>query len=667
MFRSSKLGRHSGSNHRLARRPRAIRLAVESVEGRLLMASLASIDWTSGGVNHSEVFAMNVDGSVWADKDNSGFVSIGGYVQSITAGLDSSGNPEVYGIGGDNNVWVNHLNGGSWSSIGGPMLQIAAGKNNQLFGVFTNNSVWVSNGSSWTALGGVVKQISVGTDWSGNTEIYAIGTDSNVYVNHDNANGWTNLGGGPVTQIAATANNTVYALSTNGSVSFDFGWGWFGLGGGVKQISAGTDSSGNSEVYAIGTDNRFDVNDSTTDSWVCHSGYYMEVAASLDNTAAARGQDVSYIYGETSLGLGQFGLLSLAEPGASSAYTTFNAPLYNGGSPSYLDVAQGAYLGDCWLMASEAEVAARDPQDIKNMITYDGYGFAANGAIVPYYSVRFYSPNGSAFSVETDAEFPSAQNDDDQITNFLGTSALWAALVEKAYAEANAFGYVGSTDPDNGTYNSLNNGYASDALHAITGQASNWDGNPADAAAAWNAGDLVVLSTSSTQPPSSYIVKDHAYAMVGYNSSSSQPYLVYNPWGMESSGYAPPNQFGTIYGRFTANQAFINQNFVGIYTGSGAAELGNTGGPVEEITDTCRKSGGEGEQELSISVSTPGHAKVLESPGEGLDQIYQAETTDSSESFDLSGKKTVTLGASKPLKKIIVAAFTPNMLLPKKM
>ena len=46
-------------------------------------------------------------------------------------------------------------------------------------------------------------------------------------------------------------------------------------------------------------------------------------------------------------------------------------PLYSSGVPYFTDVIQGQ-TGDCWLLASLAEVAARYPTDIKNMFIYDG-------------------------------------------------------------------------------------------------------------------------------------------------------------------------------------------------------------------------------------------------------------------------------------------------------
>ena len=50
-------------------------------------------------------------------------------------------------------------------------------------------------------------------------------------------------------------------------------------------------------------------------------------------------------------------------PAAAAAYTPVSGSLFGADGPSYLDVHQGD-VGDCWLMASLAEVAARDPADI---------------------------------------------------------------------------------------------------------------------------------------------------------------------------------------------------------------------------------------------------------------------------------------------------------------
>jgi hypothetical protein len=263
-----------------------------------------------------------------------------------------------------------------------------------------------------------------------------------------------------------------------------------------------------------------------------------------------------------------------------------NAPLFNNGQPSYLDVEQGQ-VGDCWLEASLAEVAARDPQDIKNMFTYDGTT-VDNGATVGLYTVRFYSTGGSAVYILVDTELPSGGEYYDHVANDLGTQALWVALAEKAYAEANGLGYVTTGARGVDSYGALNGGWPSWALQAITGEpATRYSTNPTNIASAWNAGDLIVLDT--TNPTSSAIVGEHCYAVVGYNASSGEPFEAFNPWGTQANGWAP-GETGKIYGLFTANAAFISQNFAGQTIGVGAMDVNAIDGAVEELTDLATLS-----------------------------------------------------------------------------
>jgi hypothetical protein len=81
-----------------------------------------------------------------------------------------------------------------------------------------------------------------------------------------------------------------------------------------------------------------------------------------------------------------------------------------------------------------------------------------------------------------------------------------------------------------------------------------------------NAGQLVVMCTST--PSSSYIVGGHAYAVVGYNALSSQPFTVLNPWGGSTSSVwcIQDNQ---VYGLFTATASFLSANFTWYSTGTG--------------------------------------------------------------------------------------------------
>ncbi len=137
-----------------------------------------------------------------------------------------------------------------------------------------------------------------------------------------------------------------------------------------------------------------------------------------------------------------------------------------------------------------------------------------------------------------DTELPDAHGYYDHVENDMGTRALWAALAEKAYAEANTLGLVTVSARGAGqdSYDSMNDGDPTWALHAITGKtASNPSLNPTTIAPDWTAGSLVVLCTHNS-PVSSNIVGNHCYARIGYNASSNLSFEIFNPWGTNSLG-----------------------------------------------------------------------------------------------------------------------------------
>ena len=172
------------------------------------------------------------------------------------------------------------------------------------------------------------------------------------------------------------------------------------------------------------------------------------------------------------------------EPAAQTLYSAVSGSLFGANGPSYLDVEQGD-LGDCWLLASLAAVAARDPADIRSMFTADGTA-VENGSAVSLYTVRFYNSNGVAQYVTVDTELPSGGDYYDNPAN----GVLWVALAEKAYAEANGAGIVTTMSRGSDAYAALNGGDPAWALQAITGKSANdFAINPANIAAAWKAGE----------------------------------------------------------------------------------------------------------------------------------------------------------------------------------
>jgi hypothetical protein len=452
----------------------------------------------------------------------SGWIGLGGGAQSLSAIRDGSGNMDVFIVGTNNAVYYQSQSpGGAWGG--------------------------------WAGLDGVnVTSISTSLDANGNLDVFA---DYSVYVTATAVvrpvyyrsqspggawSGWNNLGGDVLAVSSArdaNGNLGVFVIGTDNAVDYQLqkptgAWsGWMGLGGGAQFLSAICDNGGNLGIFIVGTNNAV---------------YYREAAA----------------YSPV------IGTLFNDNP-SSASY----------GKPSYLDVQQGS-LGDCWLLASLAEVAAREPAVIQSMFTYEGNSLV-NGSVVATYSVRFYMNVGSSLVAEyvnVDTQLPPRGLYDSPLTAVNGSNkpVLWVALAEKAYVEANAAGFVTSNHVGINDYDALGGGGPEWALQAITGKSANtFSINPSDVASAWNAGQLIVLSTSS--PISSYIVGSHAYAVVGYDPSSYLPFEVFNPWGTDGSGYSSvtgglynsysmgdgwaPGNSGKVYGLFWANAAFLSQNF----------------------------------------------------------------------------------------------------------
>ena len=122
-----------------------------------------------------------------------------------------------------------------------------------------------------------------------------------------------------------------------------------------------------------------------------------------------------------------------------------------------------------------------------------------------------------------------------------------------------------------------NGGGAAWALPAITGKpASDYSINPTNIAAAWKAGDLIVLAPPTVQ---FLLVADHCYAVVGYNAASSPVSSCSTRGAATLRGGRGPRQHQQDPGPVSANAAFIAQNFSTQSIGTGAPmETPSTGG-----------------------------------------------------------------------------------------
>jgi hypothetical protein len=218
-----------------------------------------------------------------------------------------------------------------------------------------------------------------------------------------------------------------------------------------------------------------------TSYWYAYWGTWKAIAGMNQVTIDIQSSTTGVVYSSTSF---SFAAVSPI-PAAASLYSPVTGTLFGPNGPSYLDVEQGA-LGDCWLISSLAEVAARDPQDIVNMFTYDGTA-VDDGSVVSLYTVRFFNNAGKPEYVTIDTQLPGGGSVYDHPLN----SVLWVALAEKAYAVANNLNYVESSNVGKNSYGALNGGWPSWALHAITGGSAS-DNPLGNVAAAWNSGQFIV-------------------------------------------------------------------------------------------------------------------------------------------------------------------------------
>ena len=241
--------------------------------------------------------------------------------------------------------------------------------------------------------------------------------------------------------------------------------------------------------------------------------------------------------------------LGLDRPVAGGTYRQMAGSLFVSGA-AYTDVRQGA-VGDNYFLASLAETAFRDSNAIVGMFLVNGDGT---------YGVKFYNPQGQAEYVTVDSYLPTDANG--KLTyasrgqTYNSTSnELWVALAEKAYAQLNEFGWsrTGYAASGQNSYAALDGGYIHQALNqisnspttafAFTSESTSFD----VFVSAYSAGKRIGFASFSTPVALSGIVGNHAYAVVGYNTSA-QTVTLFNPWGIE-------------FGLTTLNWSQIQQNF----------------------------------------------------------------------------------------------------------
>jgi hypothetical protein len=277
--------------------------AVEALEERSLPSATSAVAWTSGRASHSALYAIGLNDNVEVSVDGGSFTDLGGYAKQVSAGLDVTGNPEVYAIGADDAVWLDK--GSGWVRLGGYFKEISATVENTVYAIGVNDDIFVGHGvtgTGWFDSGLKARQISAGADAIGNPEVYAIGFNNQVYAgNGSGGPGGFADWGGYAKQISATMDSTVYAIGGDNAVYENHGsgsgTGWVSLGGYAKQISAGIDGAFGPYVFAIGLNDGLWSNHGS--SWVNFGGTYVTdvTGASIASFGVNLPADLAYVVG----------------------------------------------------------------------------------------------------------------------------------------------------------------------------------------------------------------------------------------------------------------------------------------------------------------------------------------------------------------------------------
>ena len=288
-------------------------------------------------------------------------------------------------------------------------------------------------------------------------------------------------------------------------------------------------------------------------------------ATALGNLTAASSQtQVNELIGKWFLGtdLPSSTVMMTGAPSFTVAYSDVSLPLFASNGPSMSDVNQG-YLGDCFVLAPLAEMAAQDPSAIQSMITANGNNT---------YNVRF-EIDGKADYVTVDDKLA----DGGEIFNH--ASDAWAGLIEKAYAQLQASGSVtGDGFSFGNSFSSIASGGDPEmTLEAFTGAStitdfdasgSSWTSDvyngasltmpngqnnvtlqsasnglsdntvQTDLVSDLSAGDDLILSSftgATDKNGNTTLVADHAMSVYGFDASTGM-FEIYNPWGTWSGG-----------------------------------------------------------------------------------------------------------------------------------
>jgi hypothetical protein len=224
---------------------------------------------------------------------------------------------------------------------------------------------------------------------------------------------------------------------------------------------------------------------------------------------------------------------NLVDPATKSGvpYSNFSdRPLFGSGGPSKDDIDQGN-LADCYFLAGLSAVAKQNARRIQESVVDLGDGT---------YAVQFFNGTTAQF-YRVDGDLPAYSGGNPQYQALGHDDALWAAIMEKAFA----FRRTGA-----GTYASIEYGGA-DAFNVLNLAHSSVMGGTAIATlsnikAALDANKAVIAGTKNAIPAGCPCVGNHMYSIesvdlktvsiLGTTIDLGSTITVRNPWHTDGGG-----------------------------------------------------------------------------------------------------------------------------------
>gem|GEM_PF-2179180 len=485
-------------------------------------------------------------------KPDVGFMSWGGYVE-YTLNVQSAGN---YNIAVDtaspwNGSYTMSVNGAaaatcnynatnSWAifqpvsntvylAAGTNVIRLATANGSQYnTGNITispagnaNNTPPESNPSPPNYNGGA---ITVSTQWMTSfTQLNIVGTSANdsIYVSQSGntitvtANGTTSSYTGPYGAIAIKSGGGNDTITVDSSVTLNTA-----VYGGSGNCTITNRTQGLATVVTVGGGiNTVQGNGFNSAFWVNGSD---TVNASSAEIAAGDVHRVTSFWGGVSTSLlGQ----DLPDPIGTGSVTRLTNNSLWGMGPTMADVNQGQ-LSDCYLLGPLQALAFSNPQLLQQMAVDLGDGT---------YAVQF-KRGGTTTYVRVDGDLPAAG----YYANGLmyahpGDSGnIWAAIIEKAYAEFQTSAW---------NYSSLNYGYYGNVFSDLGIGYSVFGATDINTlfntiANGLSAGKAVVIGTNANIVAGAPLIGTHTYSVTSAwrDGSGTGWVTLRNPWGFDGAG-----------------------------------------------------------------------------------------------------------------------------------